>query len=67
MDLSSSVAPGEVLVAHERLRRILPADAGSIRHPQVGDELLIPTGAIHSARNIGKTTARWLYGYRECR
>jgi hypothetical protein len=27
-------------------------------------ELLIPAGTIHSARNIGKTTARWLYGYK---
>lgn len=37
---------------------------GRVAHPAVGDELLIPAGARHSARNIGKTTARWLYGYR---
>jgi len=41
--------------------------AGKVYHPRVGEELLIPAGAMHSARNIGKTTARWLYGYRECR
>ena len=37
--------------------------AGEIHHPQIGEELLIPAGAVHSARNIGKSTARWLYGY----
>ena len=41
--------------------------AGKVYHPKVCDELLIPAGAIHSARNIGKSTARWLYGYREYR
>ena len=30
-----------------------------------GEELLIPARALHSARNVGSTTARWLYGYRE--
>jgi quercetin dioxygenase-like cupin family protein len=34
---------------------------GQVRHPQPGEELLIPAGAVHSARNIGSTTARWLY------
>ncbi len=29
-----------------------------------GDEILIPAGAVHSARNVGPTTARWLYGYK---
>ena len=38
--------------------------AGQVRHPEPGEELLIPAGAVHSARNIGATTARWLYGYR---
>jgi quercetin dioxygenase-like cupin family protein len=37
---------------------------GQMHHPVPGDELLIPAGAQHSARNIGTTTARWLYGYR---
>ncbi len=26
---------------------------GQVRHPWPGEELLIPAGAIHSARNIG--------------
>jgi quercetin dioxygenase-like cupin family protein len=38
--------------------------AGQIHHPVIGEELLIPAGAIHSARNIGDVVARWLYGYR---
>jgi len=37
---------------------------GEVYRPQVGEELLIPAGATHSARNVGKSTARWLYGYR---
>ena len=36
-----------------------------IYHPQPGEEeLLIPAGVVHSVRNIGQTTAHWLYGYR---
>ena len=37
---------------------------GKVYHPRPGEELLIPSGAVHSARNIGSTSARWLYGYR---
>jgi len=37
---------------------------GQVHHPQIREELFIPAGAVHSARNIGSTTARWLYGYR---
>ena len=37
---------------------------GQVHHPQPGEELLIPASAVHSARNIGSSTARWLYGYR---
>ena len=37
---------------------------GKVHDPQAGEELLIPAGAVHSARNVGSTTARWLYGYR---
>jgi len=33
--------------------------AGRVRHPKAGEELLIPAEAVHSARNIGTTTARW--------
>ena len=38
--------------------------AGFVQHPAQGEELHIPAHTRHSARNIGKTTARWLYGYR---
>jgi quercetin dioxygenase-like cupin family protein len=38
--------------------------AGQVGHPDIGEELLIPAGAGHSARNIGATTARWLYGHK---
>jgi mannose-6-phosphate isomerase-like protein (cupin superfamily) len=37
---------------------------GRVVRPEVGEELPIPAGARHSARNVGGTTARWLYGYR---
>jgi quercetin dioxygenase-like cupin family protein len=29
-----------------------------------GREAFIPAGAVHSVRNVGGTTARWLYGYK---
>jgi quercetin dioxygenase-like cupin family protein len=38
--------------------------AGRPLRPALGEELLIPAGVLHSARNVGSTTARWLYGYR---
>jgi mannose-6-phosphate isomerase-like protein (cupin superfamily) len=38
--------------------------AGQVCHLKPGQKLLIPARAVHSARNIGSTTARWLYGYR---
>jgi mannose-6-phosphate isomerase-like protein (cupin superfamily) len=38
---------------------------GRVCHPEIGEEILIPAGAIHSARNVGATTARWLYGYKK--
>lgn len=37
---------------------------GEIYRPQIGEELFIPAGAVHSARNIGMIIGRWLYGYR---
>ena len=37
---------------------------GEIHHPGVGEELYIPAKTPHSVRNIGQTTAKWLYGYR---
>lgn len=32
--------------------------------PKIGEEILIPAGADHTVRNIGKTTNRWYYGYK---
>jgi quercetin dioxygenase-like cupin family protein len=40
---------------------------GQVLRPSVGEELLIPAGVVHSVRNIGKTTSRWLYGYKAAR
>ncbi len=37
---------------------------GVISHPGPGEEIYIPAGTPHSVRNIGDSTARWLYGYR---
>ena len=37
---------------------------GQVYHPKPGEELFIPSGAVHSVRNIGRSTAHWLYGYR---
>lgn len=36
---------------------------GVISHPETGKEVFIPAGAVHSVRNLGNLTARWLYGY----
>ena len=36
---------------------------GQVHHPALCEELFIPAGVVHSVRNIGHTTARWLYGY----
>lgn len=37
---------------------------GNVSHPETGQEIFIPAGAVHSVRNIGGSTASWLYGYR---
>ena len=37
---------------------------GQVHRPGIGEELLIPAGVSHSVRNLGASTARWLYGYR---
>ena len=37
---------------------------GEVHHPKPGEELLIPAGGVHSARNVGMTTARWLFAYK---
>lgn len=39
--------------------------AGEVRRPAIGEELEILAGTVHSARNVGSITARWLYGYRQ--
>jgi hypothetical protein len=44
--------------------RLAAVRSGVLHRPQVGEELLIPAGAVHPARNVGKTTARWLYEYK---
>lgn len=35
-----------------------------IIHPDIGDEVLIPSGVIHSVRTLGNQDSIWLYGYR---
>ena len=37
---------------------------GMTFRPKTGEEVLIPAREIHSVRNVGGTTARWLYGYK---
>jgi mannose-6-phosphate isomerase-like protein (cupin superfamily) len=29
-----------------------------------GEEMLIPAGTRHAARNVGGVTSKWLYGYK---
>jgi mannose-6-phosphate isomerase-like protein (cupin superfamily) len=31
---------------------------------RIGEESLIPAGTSHTTRNVGKTTSKWLYGYK---
>lgn len=38
---------------------------GRTFRPGPGEEVFIPARARHSVRNVGGTTARWLYGYRQ--
>jgi mannose-6-phosphate isomerase-like protein (cupin superfamily) len=35
-----------------------------VLRPSIGEELYIPAGVLHSVRNIGSITSRWLYGYK---
>ena len=37
---------------------------GKVLRPAAGEEVFIPAGVLHSVRNTGKTTSRWLYGYK---
>jgi quercetin dioxygenase-like cupin family protein len=39
------------------------AIADQVSRPDVGEEVVIPAGARHTVRNVGGTTARWLYAY----
>ncbi|HEY6419457.1 MAG TPA: cupin domain-containing protein [Candidatus Binataceae bacterium] len=38
---------------------------GVARRRAPGDEVFIAARALHTVRNLGGATARWLYGYRE--
>lgn len=35
---------------------------GQATRPACGEEIFIPARARHTVRNVGGTTARWLYG-----
>ena len=37
---------------------------GRAFRPATSEEVLIPARVTHSVRNVGGTTARWLYGYK---
>ena len=37
---------------------------GKTLHPKVGEEILIPAHTKHTVKNIGSTTSRWYYGYK---
>ena len=37
--------------------------AGETVIAEEGDEIFIPSGALHSVRNIHGGTSKWLYGY----
>lgn len=38
--------------------------SGKRLRPAVGEEVCIRRNTVHTVRNVGTTTARWLYGYR---
>ncbi|NIP99182.1 MAG: cupin domain-containing protein [Nitrospinaceae bacterium] len=38
---------------------------GKTFYPEPGQEVFIPAQAVHTVRNIGDSTAHWLYGYRK--
>src|SRR5262245_21546588 len=37
---------------------------GQIYRLEIGQELRIPAGTSHTARNVGRSTSKWLYGYK---
>lgn len=38
--------------------------AGTVIRPAPGEEVLIRAGEVHTVRNLGSSTSRWLYGYK---
>ena len=38
---------------------------GQTLRPGIGEEVCIPAGARHTVRNIGGTTNRWCFGYKQ--
>jgi quercetin dioxygenase-like cupin family protein len=38
---------------------------GQTFRPGIGEEVCIPAGARHTVRNIGTTTNRWCFGYKQ--
>jgi len=37
---------------------------GRTYRPPIGEDFLIPAGTRHTARNVGRVTSKWLYGYK---
>lgn len=45
---------------------VLELEIGQRRQrPAIGQEILIPARVLHSVRNVGGSTSRWLYGYKD--
>lgn len=38
---------------------------GKTFRPEIGEEVFIPAKVVHSVRNVGSATSRWLYGYKK--
>lgn len=64
--------PGQVWAdfVHEVDELVMPMEGqielemqGQVFRPEAGEEILIPANTSHTVRNIGGSTARWLYGY----
>ncbi len=49
-----------VTVVEGRLEMAVTGETVTV---EVGDEVFIPKGAVHSVRNIHHATSVWLYGY----
>ena len=49
-----------VTVVEGRLQMIV---GGATVECDEGDEVFIPSGAMHSVKNVAPRTTRWLYGY----